>query len=183
MWGIKVKDELGNSVVLTPEMTTIVKAKKEDTPAALNGDNTYGNNVDLSGTATQPVTNLGVNVFASVLNVDLLAYALQLDDAYYLSWFVNDDFDYYTRNESTGVLTAFTPNTSAATSYDGLLSVFPIAFWDKKGQTNVTSIDIFSSMCHLAYDQSATDFKEIHSLNDEGVEKITYAIYMKRYNE
>jgi len=178
-FGIKITDSSSNELLITPNILTIFESGRASTPTSGSSGSTYGNSIALGNTYAEE--NVGVLANSFVINIDLLLYNLSYDGWQFHSWFVNDNFSYYTRNESTGILTTFTPNTTSATYYDGLLSVFPVAFWDKKSASSFTSIDIFSATSHLVYDQSSSSFVDVYSVGSQGVENIDYTIYTSNY--
>jgi len=150
-------------------------------PAGLNADNTYGVDIDLPGIDAIPESALGVVAKAFIMNVNLFLVPSDIVFSYAMSWCMNNSFTFYERNEVTGVMTVWTPNMSAP-DYDACLSVYPVAIWDKLGQTNFTAIRLFAATCYLVYDQSAGTYKKIYSIGSQGIEKVDYAIYMKRYS-
>ena len=180
VYGIKVVDSAGDTILLTPEMTTIVSAGRSAMPSGLNGDNTYGLNIDLPGTAAIAEASLGVLAFSFIINIDLLVNITSGTGLYSTSWCMNDSYTFYTRNESTGVLSAWTPAGSAP-DYDAIVAAYPVAFWDKRGATTFTSINIFAATCYEVYDQSATGYIKVYSIYTQGVENVDYTIYLRKY--
>lgn len=182
-YGVRVRDTSGNILLITPDIHSIVSSGRVSMPAALNDDDTYGLTIDLPGTATYADTGLGVLATPFELAINAFLFSLDAGGFYGMSWFVNDTYTYYTRNESTGVMTEWTPATASVEVRDGLLAVYPVAFWDKMGETTFTSIRIFAAMCHEVYDQSATSFIKVYAIYTQGVETVDYAIYARHYSE
>jgi len=180
-YGIKIVDVGGDALLLTPDMITIISAGRSAMPAGLNGDNTYGLNIDLPGTAAIAETSLGVIALSFIMNINLLLNVTTSIGVYSTSWCMNSSYTFYTRNEATGVLSTWTPGTGDATNYDACLAAYPIAFWDKRGAITFTSINIFAATCYEVYDQSASAYIKVYSIASQGVENVDYAIYLKKY--
>ena len=185
-YGLKVRDTSGNTLVLTPDISNIVSAGTIATPSALNGDNTYGNDIDLPGTSSFAQADLGAlaSSFICNFNVSIRAVSHANWDGYLMCSYMNTTHTYYTRNESTGVMTSWTPaDHSANDKWDCILSLYPIAFWDKKGSTTFTAIRLFAASSYMVYDYSASAYITAYSIYTEGVENIQYAIYLRHYKE
>ena len=180
-YGIRVTDDSTNELLVTPDILSLYQGGREATPnSGISSGGTY--EVDVSLGDTYAEAKLGVLCNSFSMSVDLQLYNVNdNDETWYQSWFVNDDFDYYTRTESTGVITTWTPNATSILNYDGLLSCYPSTFWDKRNATSFSTINMFSGTCYLAYDQSATAFTTAYTLGDEGVEYVDYAIFIKQY--
>ncbi len=166
-YGLKIKDTSGNELLITPDIISLYDGGRAAMPASGSSGSTYENSVDItpSGENSYNEEDIGVLADSFVMNIDLTLYNLTVDSSFYIqSWFVNDSSSFFTRNESTGVITTWTPNKSSPTNYDGLLSVFPIAFWDKRGASTFDNIDIFAGTSYLVYDQSATTYRTVYSV-------------------
>jgi hypothetical protein len=183
VYGIRIKDTSGNILLLTPEISYIQSSGRVTMSNSLNDDDTYGTDIDLPGTISYGETSLGALVGSFRINIDLTLYNLNYNGHYAQSWFLNNASTFYTRNESTSVMTTFTPDKSAATAYDGVLSVYPRAFFDKIGATTFTAVRLFAATCYEAYDQSATAFVKVYTIGSQGVEKSDYAVYLSRFTE
>ena len=182
-YGIRIKDASANILLLTPELTYIQSSGRVTMSNSLNVDNTYGTDIDLPGVSAYGESTLGAIVYSFRINIDLTLYNLNYGGIYAQSWFLNNASSFYTRNESNGVMTTFTPDKSATTAYDGLLAVYPRAFFDKKGSTTFTAVRLFAATCYEAYDQSATAYVKVYTIGSQGVEKSDYAVYLSRYTE
>ena len=97
-----------NINILTPDCATIVSAGTVTMPNSLNGDGTYGYDIDLPGSSAINVSKIGVVCLPSAQTFSWEAYALYFftnTDAshyYYTPAFCLDDggsFNYYTRSE------------------------------------------------------------------------------------
>ena len=183
-YGLKIKDTSGNELLITPDIISLYDGGRAAMPASGSSGSTYENAVDItpSGENSYNEEDIGVLADSFVMNIDLTLYNLTVDSSFYIqSWFVNDSSSFFTRNESTGVITTWTPNKSSPTNYDGLLSVYPIAFWDKRGASTFDNIDIFAGTSYLVYDQSATTYRTVYTVGSEGVENVDYVIFLKHY--
>ena len=183
MYGLKVRDTLGNTALLTPKIGRLVAGGILTMPNTLNDDDTYGLDIDLPGDESYPEAGIGVLAHSFRVNIDLHLYNLNNGGLFCQSWFMNNIFTFYTRNESTGVMTEWTPDKSTELNFDGCLAAYPIAFWDKLGQTSFTSIRIFAATCYEVYDQSASAFIKVYSIGAQGVEKVDYAVALRYYKE
>ena len=184
-YGLKVVDEEGNLLIITPDIISLFDGGRAAMPAAGVSGATYEKLIDITpdGEAAYDEADIGVLADSFVMNIDLTLYNLTVDSLWYMqSWFLNNSSKFFTRNESTGVLTTFTPDKSTATAYDGLLSVYPIAFWDKRGASTFSDVNIFAGTSYLAYDQSATAFKTIYTVGSEGIENVDYVIFLRHYH-
>jgi hypothetical protein len=180
-YGIRIGDSSGNKLLLSSGLISIVSSGRVSMPAGLNADNTYGVDIDLPGIDAIPESALGVLVKGFIININLVLHPSTVNYSYAMSWLMNNTFTFYERNETTGVMTVWTPYM-VSPDYDACLSSYPVTFWDKLGQTNFTSIRLFAATCYLVYDQSAGVYKKIYSIGSQGIEKVDYAIYMKRYS-
>lgn len=182
-YGIQILDASGNGLTLNSNMQSIVSSGRLTMPSSLNGDNTYGTNITLPGSAAYAESDIGVIVFPFGLNINAHLYLLNVDGSYRPSWFMNSAYTYYTRNPSTGVLSSWSPDMSGGTSFDSLISVYPVAFWDKLGASTFTAIRIFAAMCYEVYDQSASTYIKVYAVGSQGVEKVDYCISTRHYTE
>ena len=182
-WAMRIKDKAGNTLLLSPDIHTIVSSGRVSMPVALNPDNTYGLNIDLPGVGSYDEDDLGVLATGFILAYDVQLFDLVLDGMHGISWFMHDSFTFYTRNETTGVMTVWVPDLSSPAAYDAILSVYPICFWEKKNFTTFTSVTIFAAMCYEVYDQSVGAFIKVYAIGTQGIEQIDYAVYARRYKE
>lgn len=183
-YGSKVKDVSGNELMITPAILSIFEGGREAMPASGSSGSTYGKTVDITpdGESAYAEIDIGVLADSFVMNIDLTVYNLSVDAEFWMqSWFANNSSSFFTRNESTGVITTWTPNKTSPTNYDGLLSVFPIAFWDKRGASTFSNIEIFAGTSYLVYDQSAAAYKTVYTVGSQGVENVDYVIFLQHY--
>lgn len=180
-YGLRIKDMSGNTILLTADLSFIHSAGRNSMPSSLSGDNTYGSDIDLPGSSAFTEANLSMIAVPRSMNIDLTLVNVDVDGFYAQSWFMNNSFTFYTRNESTGVMTVFTPDKSATTAYDGVLGVYPRTIWDKMGAVTFTACRLFAAMCYELYDQSASAFKQAYAIGaTQGIVKADYIISLRR---
>lgn len=183
-YGIRITDpETSNTLLLTPDIYSIVSSGRISMPDTLRGDGTYGVEIDLPGTPAYNESCIGVLLSSFILNVDVQLYILDDGGSYGISWYMHDTFTYYTRDEETGVLTEWVPDLSSPTAYDSILAIYPVAFWDKMRATEFTAVRLFAAMCWEIYDQSASVFRKVYSIGSEGVEQVDYMVALRNYTE
>ena len=184
MAGIRIREASAETtLLLTPDILSVVSFGRVDMPAAIVA-NKYGLIISLPGTPLYKEESLSLLATPFELNIDVLAYYYDyVDGEYAVSWFMHDTFTFYTRNESTGVMTEWTPDVSDPTDYDSIISIYPVAFWDKLGATTFSEMRIFAAMCYEVYDTSASTFIKVYTIGSEGVEQVDYAVYARDYTE
>ena len=152
--GIRINMD-GGSVVLVPGYLTVVSAGRVTLPNTLEGDNTYGVDIALP-MADVPLADLAVIIVPQSLHWDTL-FTRWVDGATLIwdSHYANSAISYYTRNPATGVLTAWTAGARSAGSkvtWNPVFSVFPTAFWDRKGAATFNNVRLFGAMGHAVRD-------------------------------
>lgn len=182
-YGLKVKNSSGNQLLITPDIMTLYESDRTAMPTSASSGSTYEKTINLPTGLSVDEANIGAIATSFIVNVDITVFNLDYYGFNNQSWFLDNSFDFFTRNENTGVVTTFTPDKTSETTYDGLLSIFPLSFWDKRGLTTFNNVNFFAGTCYLAYDQSATGYVTVYSVGSEGVENIDYAIYLSHYNE
>jgi len=182
-YGLKVKDTSANELLITPDIISLFNGGREAMPASGTSGQTYGETIDITpdGESAYAEADIGVLADSFIINIDLTLYNVNVDGSYMQSWFFNNSSSFFTRNESTGVITTWTPDKSSATNYDGLLSCFPLCFWDKRGASTFSNVEIFAGTCYLGYDQSASVYKTVYTVGSQGVENVDYAIFLRHY--
>jgi hypothetical protein len=80
-------------------------------------------------------------------------------------------------------MTVWTPDLSTPAAYDAILSIYPICFWDKGAAAAFSAVRIFAASCYEVYDQSAGAFIKVYAIGTQGIERINYAVYARRYKE
>jgi len=183
-YGLKVKDGSGNELLITPDIISLYDGGRVVMPSSGTSGSTYQKTIDItpSGESSYDEADIGVLATPFIMNVDLTVYNLNVDNDFWIqSWFVNNSFSFYTRNESTGILTTWVPDKSTPTAYDGLVSVYPIAFWDKREASSFDEINIFAGSSYLVYDQSDSVYRTVYTVGSQGVENINYVIFLRHY--
>ncbi len=176
----RIKDATGEILLLTADMGNIVSSGKLTMSNSLEGDNTYGEDVDLPGTGAYDEDMIGVICYSFRTNINLYLLNTTITYCgYFDSFFMNTSYTFYTRNPSTGVMTSWTPGSASINDRDSVLSCYPIAFWDKMGASTFTSVRIFAATEYLVYDQSASSWINVYSIGSQGVEKVDYAVYIR----
>lgn len=152
-YGLKIYNSAGKSKTLTPDDGTIIAAGSKTMSNSLEGDNTYGEDVALG--ATYDEDEIGVLVIPR-RPIYGVTYNRYIDTTlYYATFYLDSAKTYYTRNTSTGVMTSFTAGNKTVNSkstWNPVLSVFPIAFWDKKGASTFSSVRLFAATTYLIRD-------------------------------
>ncbi len=175
-YGIRLKDASSNSFVLTPDTATIISAGRVTLPSGLNGDNTYGTDIDLPSTIS--VSDLVV-ITTPVSCVNSVLYSRYIDTTlYYNTFYANSATSYYTRNDSTSVMTSWSAGNKTASSkstWNPVLSVYPIAFWDKMGATSFSKVRLFGATAHLVRDTTDdTNYSLGEVATGNGINSPTY---------
>jgi hypothetical protein len=190
-YGLKIKD--GTDInVLTPEIGTVISSGTATMPNSLNGDGTYGFDIDLPGTASIPVSNIGVFILPHG-NITWEAFGCGLGWAsgdpastmrYIPSIYLDDDYTYYTKDSTTGVMTTFTPGSHTASTpntWDAIVSIFPIVGWDRVGE-NLTSVRLWAATCYIIVD-GLSEIKAVYSIgNTGGITSVDYAVFLKEWD-
>ena len=177
-YGLKVYDAKGNIISITPNVSNIISSGTTAMPDTLEGDGTYGVNIDLPGTEPYNERDIGVliNIRQKVLSVALFPITFEPANVYHYFRFLHSPSTYYTRNTATGVMTEF----AEAAWADTLYSEFAHFFWDKMGATRFTSVRLFACVAFLCYDASTAAYKLIYRI--DSITSIDYAVYLKNYN-
>lgn len=187
--GIKIINN-SNSQILSSELITIISCGTITMPNSLNGDNTYGYDIDLPGTAAIPIEKLGVIILPAT-NITWEATGIYFCDIaspnqkyFPTAYLTNTNYSYYTKNDDTGVMTSFTPGARTngdSSTWDGIVSIFPIYGWDRLG-TSLTSIRLWAATCYIILDGMATT-KAVFSIgNTGGITSVNYAIFLKEWD-
>ena len=189
-YGAKVYDPVDSTkyTVLTSKLTTIISSGRVTMSDSLNGDNTYGTDIDLPGTSAIPIADIAVKVFPvehtykiTSIELDIAGNGVYIQDIGYM----DDAQTYYEHAKATGAMTTWTAGNltdGSATTFDHIAAIFPVAFWDIMGASTFTAIRLFAATCYLIYDTSASAYKKVYSIGADGVSKIDYAITLKNYN-
>ena len=187
MYGLQILDTSGNKNIVTPETATIISCGTATMPNSLNVDDTYGLDIDLPGTESISTDNIGVillphgnihyenHVIYFNFDRNVFSPTLYLD---------NNNYNYYTKNNSTGVMTSFTPGNRTngnSSTWDPIAAIFPSYGWDRIAD-NITSVRLWAATAYIILD-GCSDFKAVYSIgNTGGIEQIDYAIFLKEWD-
>jgi len=149
-YGIRLTDGSDTSI-LVPDHMTVVSAGRLTLPVGLNGDNTYGTDIALP-TSNVPKENIGVLVIPQGVNYSTnftgwISGSTLLFDTHY----ANSGTSYYTRNDSTGVMTTFTAGAktvSNKSTWNSVFATYPVAFWDQMGATTFNNVRLFGASAY-----------------------------------
>lgn len=189
MYGLRVSDGYGNSCMVTDNNAVLIASGNLTMPAGLNGDDTYGTDIELPvgalGSSTYPIESIGVLAFPTKINFQAVMASWYWTGGYYpASWYADSTKTYYTKNSSTGVMTIWTAGNMTGgdiDTWDGMRGVFPLASWDYAvGVTETDTVRIWAAMCHIVYDYSASTPLAVYSIGSAGVVEVNYAIYLKK---
>ena len=197
---MKIKDADGKTCVLTPEVGTIISAGRITMPSGLVDTNKYYATISLP--ATIPVADLGVFVSPVKWTPRLTAEPHYPGNYYnYRGRFLDNSYSYYSKNLSTGVMTAYTAGSRSVSAFPGApstwnycVNAYPLAYWEILSATEVSEIKIFAATCYCVaitaqtswpynegpVEYSVDDFR--YSIYTNGVSTVDYMIICKRYN-
>lgn len=194
-YGIKIQDSSYFNII-KPEAITILSSGSVTMPNTLNGDGTYGYDIDLPGTESIPSSNLSViisptkNMNWTGLTIWNYNYLSSTSNCHYFpNSYLYSYYNYYTKNDTTGVMTSFTPGvpylsgtySTSQSQYDAIVSIFPIVGWDRLTD-NLTSVRLFAATCYIIADGLET-FKAVYSIgNTGGITDVNYSIFLKEYD-
>ncbi len=181
-YGLKVYDTGGNYSNITVKIGKILDSGSLTMSNTLEGDNTYGEDVALG--ATYDRDEIGVIAYPtkSAFKATIVTLGWSTG-AYPFNWYADSSATYYTKNPSTGVMSvwsagALTPGTE--NTWDGMGSAFPLASWDyPDATTTFSSVRIWAAMAHIVYDSSASDFKAVYTIGNQGVEEVQYIVFLR----
>lgn len=190
-YGLRVSDIYGNSSTLTADDATIISAGEISMPNSLEGDNTYGIDIALPGTVAE--ADIGVFITPNVPVIySKFSHAFDGSTEYWACNYADSTKSYYSRNDSTGVMTSWAAGdmrNNDAEYWDTIVSVFPVAFWDKMGETSFTNVRLFAATCYLVVDASL-DYVPYHygrniivyGIGTSGVTKVNYLVCVKKHS-
>jgi len=187
VYGAKIYDASGNSSLLMPNISKIIAGGALIMPNSLNGDNTYGTDIDLPGDAGIPVGDIGVMVYPVTfhyqIDVDWWFFNPGTKISFMTGIYADDAETYYTKNNSTGVMTSWNAGNMTDTqqnTWDPVCSIFPLTGWDLPGNPEtVTEVRIWAATAYLLWDTSASDGLAVYSIGNKGVETVNYMIFLK----
>ena len=153
-YGIKLYSSTGETKILTPDDGTVIAAGSLTMPNSLNADNTYGVDVSLGGTYNEDEISVLVVPRRPNFAVNQSRWTSG-GTLYYNTFYLESTKTYYTRNDSTGVMSTYSAGNKTSNQKDTwnpVLSVFPVAFWDKMGNTTFSSVRLFAATAYLIRD-------------------------------
>ncbi len=169
-YGLKLIGVDGKEKIVSPDDATILAAGSLTMSNSLEGDNTYGEDVALGGTYDEDEISVLAVPRRPVYAVN---YTRFIDTTlYYATFYLDSTKTYYTRNTATGVMTSFSAGAKTPGSkntWNSVLSIFPVAFWDKKGASTFSSVRIYSATAYLIRDPAVdTNFSLAGSASGSG---------------
>lgn len=184
-FGIKIKDASGNTVKLTPETANVISSGTETMPNSLVDTDKYYVGIDLPGTDAIAIDNVSCIMNAFLLQIYLVARVFALDGGAYAAYlFVDDSVSNYTKNLTTGVMTAWTPGDCSdildINDWDPVCTIYPDVYWDKLGASTITAVKMFGAMRYNVRDASISAFIDAYQIGVNGVKKVDYMVSMRR---
>ena len=191
-YGLKIKDTSGNVTTLTPDIGTVIGMGRVTMPSALVDTNKYYTTIALP--TTIPVANLTVLATPVKWHTTSISIYPWADNHWFCGAFLDNNQTYYTKNESTGILSSYSAGNRSsgdATTWDNALNAYPLVYWELLGASEVSNIKIFAATCYIHTVPSsspppAVTYKEsndfIYSIYTSGVEIIDYIILNKNWN-
>jgi len=187
MYGLEVYNpkDVTKFTRFTPKIATIVSSGSVSMPDTLQGDNTYGVDIDLPATINK--NDIAVIIFPVIFTFKITSIQSSFSGGTYLhnTGYMDSTKTYYEHTKSTGVMSSWSAgnltNGNSGT-FDHIAGIFPVAFWDIMGQSTFTKIRLFSATCYLIYDTSATAYKKVYTIGSNGVSVVDYMVAIKNYN-
>jgi hypothetical protein len=175
-YGLRVRDTVGNICVITPNVKNIISSGTLTLQSVLRSDGTFGVDIALPGTTPFAESSLGVLVavrnYVPSYQSAWVDWGLTPKQWSLCKWlYYNTAF--FTRNESTGVMTAFAEEQYKDTYYN----FHPVAFWDKLGQTTFNVVRLFAGTVFYIYDSSVSAYKEVWHLGL--ISQVDYVVYLR----
>lgn len=196
MYGIKINDNLGKSLLLTPSMGIAISAGRITMPSSLVDTNKYYATVSLPYSVS--VDNLSVLLtpvkWNMRVNREVSSFSYYYSVGYnWQSAFLDSSYTYYSKTESTGVMTLHTAGNktvSNPSTWHHVITAFPIVYWEKLGETTVSDVKIFAATAYCVNITSTTSYSVTpttpisdyrYSIYTDGVETVDYVIFIKNY--
>jgi hypothetical protein len=189
MFGLKVYNPLDATkfTTLTPNVATVISSGRVTLSDSLNGDGTYGTDIDLPGVSAIPAANIGVLVFPVNYNFVITSLPFSFGGGAYIQdiGYMKAAQTYYTFNKATGAMTSWTAGNLTdgnSATFDHVAAILPVAFWSLMGGTTFTAIRLFAATCYLVYDSSAGTYIKVYTIGSSGVSIVDYMIAVKNYS-
>ena len=158
-YGLKLYNTAGKSKILTPDDGTVIAAGPITMSNSLEGDNTYGEDIALGATYDEDEISVLVVPRRPIFGVNQSRF-IDGGTLYYNTFYLDSAKTYYTRNTSNGIMTSFSAGNKTVNSeltWNPVLSVFPIAFWDKRGANTFSNVRLFAATGYLCNPQIWTN--------------------------
>ncbi len=179
MYGVRINDREGNSVVLTPGIAQVISSGGISMPSTLNADDTYGAVIEIPGSAGYPEEDIGAMIDARQYSLSLSVQPKGIEGpggtSYHYMRFAYSPAVYYTRDLITGEMTEWTE----AANEDTVFNQFPVMFWEKSDNGSFDSVQLFAAMAYLIFDKSAALYRTVYRI--DCIYSIDYAVYLKNY--
>jgi hypothetical protein len=183
-FGLRISDASGDSIKITPDMSYIADSSQVVLPTTLVDTNKYYVPVYLPTYSSVPIDNVNVMINAFLLNVKINVTVTSVATSYGATAVADYFTTQYTKDLSTGVMTAWTPGINQNPLTDGhwdlITSIYPDIYWDKLSDTDITFIKLFAAMRYNCYDASAGTYINSYIFGNNGIEKIDYTILMSK---
>ncbi len=150
-YGLKLSNTAGDIKILTPDDGTIIAAGSTTMSNSLEGDNTYGEDIALGATYDEDEIGVLVVPRRPIYGVNYNQY-IDTGTLFYNTFYLDSAKTYYTRNDANGVMTSFSAGNKTVNvknTWNPVLSVFPIAFWDKMGASTFSNVRLFAATTYL----------------------------------
>jgi len=169
----------------TPKIATIISSGAISMPDTLQGDNTYGVDINLPDTIAKE--DIAVLVFPVIFTFKITSIQSSFGGGAYLhnTGYMDSSQTYYEHAKATGIMSTWTAGNLTngnGNTFDHIAGIFPVAFWDIMGQTTFSKIRLFSATCYLIYDTSTSAYKKVYSIGSNGVSSVDYMVAIKNYN-
>lgn len=182
VYGMRILDTSGNSVLLTPRMGKIIAGGTQTMGNSLNGDGTYGVDISLSPFTNVPLANLGVIVHPTKFSWRAVSAGWIDGTSYPYTWYADSATTYYTK-AADGVMSTWTAGDMAIATpnnWDHMCNAFPLAGWDYlDATTTFSSVRLWAAMAHIVYDYSASAYKTVYTIGSTGVSEVSYMVVLK----
>jgi hypothetical protein len=184
IFGLRIKDASGDAIKITPDMAYVVESSQAVLPNTLVDTDKYYSIINLPVYSSVPINNVNVMINAFLLNVKINVTVTSIATSYGATALADYFTPQYTKNLSTGVMTAWIPGINQNPLIDGhwdlITSIYPEIYWDKFSDTDITSVKLFAAMRYNCYDASASTYLNSYIFGNNGIEKIDYTILMSK---
>jgi len=168
---LRVTNADGKTAKITPLVGSIVSSGIYASPTELNGDDTYGFDIDLPGNTYIPAANLSVISIPRTWGLTAtVAYGAfgSAPQFYMACWYANSAATYYTMDPTTEVMSTWTAGNCTLgdiNTWDALLGVSAFAHWRLRSDDLYKSIRILPAVANYIWDKSAEATVTAYNLN------------------